>query len=54
MLNGVHESRSEAETEAIAAEFARDLAGGEVIFLEGDLGAGKTAFVRGLARGLGA
>lgn len=54
MLNGVRESNSEAETEAIAAELARDLRGGEVIFLEGDLGAGKTAFVRGLARGLGA
>jgi tRNA threonylcarbamoyladenosine biosynthesis protein TsaE len=54
MMTGVRESRSEAETEAIAAEFARDLSGGEVLFLEGDLGAGKTAFVRGLARGLGA
>jgi tRNA threonylcarbamoyladenosine biosynthesis protein TsaE len=54
MLNGVRESSSEAETEAIGAEFARDLVGGEVIFLEGDLGAGKTAFIRGLARGLGA
>jgi len=54
MMTGVRESRSEAETEALAAEFARDLNGGEVLFLEGDLGAGKTAFVRGLARGLGA
>jgi tRNA threonylcarbamoyladenosine biosynthesis protein TsaE len=54
LMAGVRESRSEAETEAIAAEFARELNGGEVLFLEGDLGAGKTAFVRGLARGLGA
>jgi tRNA threonylcarbamoyladenosine biosynthesis protein TsaE len=54
MLSGVRQSHSEAETEAIAAEMARDFVGGEVIFLEGDLGAGKTAFVRGLARGLGA
>ncbi len=54
MTSGFRESNSEAETEAIAAEFARGLKGGEVIFLEGDLGAGKTAFVRGLARGLGA
>ena len=50
----VRETSSEAETEALAAEFARTLTGGEVLFLEGDLGAGKTAFVRGLARGLGA
>lgn len=54
MLTGVRESNSEAETEAIAAQLALDLKGGDVIFLEGDLGAGKTAFVRGLARGLGA
>ena len=54
MLTGVRESGSEAETEAIASLMARDLKGGEVIFLEGELGAGKTAFVRGLARGLGA
>jgi tRNA threonylcarbamoyladenosine biosynthesis protein TsaE len=54
MLTGVRPSNSEAETEAMAADLARDLTGGEVIFLEGDLGAGKTAFVRGPARGLGA
>ena len=54
MESRVRESRSEAETEQIASEFARTLAGGEVLFLEGDLGAGKTAFVRGLARGMGA
>ncbi|MBK5255039.1 MAG: tRNA (adenosine(37)-N6)-threonylcarbamoyltransferase complex ATPase subunit type 1 TsaE [Vicinamibacteria bacterium] len=54
MLRGLRESNSEAETEQIASQMAQDLKGGEVIFLEGDLGAGKTAFVRGLARGLGA
>jgi tRNA threonylcarbamoyladenosine biosynthesis protein TsaE len=54
MSKSRHETRSENETEEVAAAFARDLAGGNVIFLEGDLGAGKTAFVRGLARGLGA
>ncbi len=54
MVTDERESQSEAETEAIAARFARELEGGAVIFLEGDLGAGKTAFVRGLARGLGA
>lgn len=46
-------SNSEADTEAIGAEFARDLPKGSVIAMYGDLGAGKTAFVRGMARGLG-
>jgi tRNA threonylcarbamoyladenosine biosynthesis protein TsaE len=46
-------SRNEAETERIAARFARTLRGGEVILLTGELGAGKTVFVRGLAHGLG-
>ena len=46
-------SRSERETERIATRFATTLRGGEVILLDGDLGAGKTVFVRGIARGLG-
>src|SRR4051794_8947738 len=46
-------SSSVDHTEQIAAEFARTLRGGEVIALQGDLGAGKTHFVRGLVRGLG-
>lgn len=46
-------SNSEKETERIGEELARTLKGGEVIAMYGDLGAGKTAFVRGLARGLG-
>jgi tRNA threonylcarbamoyladenosine biosynthesis protein TsaE len=44
------------ETEALAAALGRALqsgGGGFVVALEGDLGAGKTVFVRGLARGLG-
>jgi tRNA threonylcarbamoyladenosine biosynthesis protein TsaE len=45
-------SRSESETEALGAVLARDLRPGDVVALTGDLGAGKTAFVRGLARGL--
>ena len=46
-------SHSESETEAIAAEFAQNLRGGECIALHGDMGAGKTHFVRGMVRGLG-
>ena len=49
----VFHSKSEAETEAIGADFARDLPGGTVVAMYGDLGAGKTAFVRGMARGMG-
>jgi tRNA threonylcarbamoyladenosine biosynthesis protein TsaE len=47
-------TRSEAETEAVAAELAGGFRGGEVVLLTGELGTGKTAFVRGLARGLDA
>jgi len=46
-------SKSEKETEAFAENFAQSLKAGSVVAFEGDLGAGKTAFVRGLARGLG-
>ena len=46
-------TRGEAETEAAGAEFARTMPDGTVVALYGDLGAGKTAFVRGMARGMG-
>ena len=49
----VHTSHSVRDTEAIAASLARSLRGGECLALYGDLGAGKTQFVRGLVEGLG-
>ena len=47
-------TNSPAETEQVAEALAKVLLPGTVIAYEGDLGAGKTAFTRGLARGLGA
>ena len=52
-MSGPITSNSEQETRSIASALAQDLAMGTVLLLSGDLGAGKTAFVRGLAEGLG-
>ena len=48
------ETGSEGETSAAGERLASSLHPGDVVLLRGQLGAGKTAFVRGLARGLGA
>ena len=48
-----HTTHSEGETADVAARLAGRLTPGAVLLLSGDLGAGKTAFVRGLAQGLG-
>ena len=44
---------SAADTEALGAELAATLAPGDVVLVEGELGAGKTTFVRGACRALG-
>src|SRR3989304_4943343 len=49
-----HHTRSEAETWSRGRQLAERLEPGAVVLLYGNLGAGKTAFVRGLAQGLGA
>ena len=46
-------TRNEGETAAAGRALAATLSAGDVVLLYGDLGAGKTAFVKGLAEGLG-
>ena len=49
----IHTTHSEDETAGVARDLAASLQPGDVLLLSGNLGAGKTAFVRGLAEGLG-
>ena len=53
-MTRVFDTASEAETSAAGESLGKTLRHGDVVLLYGDLGAGKTAFVRGLARGVGA
>ena len=53
MATTTHLSDSVEQTEAVAGGLARALGPGACVALHGDLGAGKTQFVRGLVRGLG-
>jgi tRNA threonylcarbamoyladenosine biosynthesis protein TsaE len=52
-MNTHFETTSEAETWAVGRRLAQELTAGSVVLLSGDLGAGKTAFVKGVAQGLG-
>lgn len=53
-MKAFYNVRSVEETWAVAAELAKELKPGDVVCLEGDLGAGKTTFTQGLAAALGA
>lgn len=48
-----HETDDPQQTEALGARLAQDLRAGDVVLIEGELGAGKTTFVRGACRALG-
>lgn len=50
---GDYQTHSPAETQEVAARFSDALHGGEVIAFTGEIGAGKTTFVQGLAKALG-
>jgi tRNA threonylcarbamoyladenosine biosynthesis protein TsaE len=52
-MKGSFETNSVEETWALAREFAKELHPGDVVCLEGDLGAGKTTFTQGLASAMG-
>ena len=53
MRMAVFISRSAEDTKNFARDYARTLKGGDVVLLNGDMGAGKTVFAKGVALGLG-
>ncbi len=53
LIRMIIEVKSEQETRQLGEKIGRRLQGGEVFELVGDVGAGKTTFVKGLARGMG-
>ncbi len=53
LASGARVSRSPKETEELGAALAQRLQPGQVVLIEGELGAGKTTFVRGACRALG-
>ncbi|MGE0704183.1 MAG: tRNA (adenosine(37)-N6)-threonylcarbamoyltransferase complex ATPase subunit type 1 TsaE [Vicinamibacterales bacterium] len=52
-MTGVFETNGETQTADIGRALASELQPGAIVLISGDLGAGKTAFVRGMAAGLG-
>jgi tRNA threonylcarbamoyladenosine biosynthesis protein TsaE len=52
-MSSRHETSSPAQTEALAAGLAAGVSAGDVVLVEGELGTGKTTFVRGACRALG-
>ena len=46
-------TKTREETEAFACEYAKTLRAGDIVLLDGDMGAGKTVFSKGVAKGLG-
>ena len=52
-MKNTYTSNSRDETEKLGEEFAKSLSPGDVVCLYGELGAGKTVFVKGLMKGIG-
>lgn len=53
MINKINISKNYNDTIKLGQEFSSQLEEGCIVFLQGDLGAGKTAFTKGIAKGLG-